>query len=164
MAEQPKQSEMLADLYRSQQALLTFLDQVDDTTLYQRPVAEEWTLAENLVHVAEARQFFTGEVRKVLATPRATIGRGLDHPGRLQTIVEHGHEARQFISHQLISSYEQVVHLLEQMSQDDLQEMGEHIKYGPQTLAAFIEHFVIEHDQAHIKQVQTLLAQQGEAQ
>ena len=44
------------------------------------------------------------------------------------------------------------------MSQDDLQEMGEHIKYGPQTLAAFIEHFVIEHDQAHIKQVQTLLA------
>jgi len=158
VAEHRTRLEMLSDLHESQQTLLTFLDQADDTTLYQRPVAEEWTLAENLVHVAEARQFFTGEVHKVLATPGATIGRGLNHPGRLQTIVEHGHKARQFIFHQLISSYEQVVYLLEQMSQDDLQEMGEHIKYGPQTLAAFIEHFVIEHDQAHIKQVQTLLA------
>ena len=26
-----------------------------------------------------------------------------------------------------------------------------------------IEHFIIEHDQAHVKQVQTLLAQQGGA-
>jgi uncharacterized damage-inducible protein DinB len=153
---------MLAELHESQQTLLNILDQAGDTTLYLRPIAEEWTLAENLVHVAEARQFFTGEVRKVLATPGATIGRGLDHPSRLQNIVEHGHEARQFISHQLISSYEQVVHLLEQMSLDDMQEMGNHFKYGPQPLAAFIEHFIIEHDQAHIEQVQTLLAQHGE--
>src|SRR6266436_9131022 len=101
MAEHPTQPEMLADLHESQQALLTFLDQADDTSLYRRFIAEEWTLAENLVHVAEARQFFTGEVHKVLATPGASIGRGLDHPGRLQTIVEHGHKARQ-----LISSYE----------------------------------------------------------
>src|SRR6266446_6586940 len=57
MAEHPTQPEMLADLHESQQALLTFLDQVDDTTLYRRFIAEEWTLAENLVHVAEARQF-----------------------------------------------------------------------------------------------------------
>lgn len=161
MAEQRTQREMLADLHESQQTLLTFLDQADDSTLYRRPVAEEWTLAENLVHVAEARQFFTSEVHKVLATPGVTIGRGLDHPGRLQNIVEHGHAARQFIFHQLISSYEQVVHLLEQTSQDDLQRMGEHITYGPQRLSAFIQHFIIEHDQAHVKQVQTLLTQQG---
>jgi uncharacterized damage-inducible protein DinB len=159
MAEHPTQPEMLADLHESQQALLTFLDQVDDTTLYRRFIAEEWTLAENLVHVAEARQFFTSEVRKVLATPGASIGRGLDHPARLQNIAEHGHAARPFISQQLTNSYEQVVHLLEQMSQDDLQKMGTHMKYGPQTLAAFIQHFIIEHDQAHVKQVKTLLAQ-----
>src|SRR2546425_2663765 len=115
MAEHPTQPEMLADLHESQQALLTFLDQVDDTTLYRRFMAEEWTLAENLVHVAEARQFFTGEVRKVLATPGASIGRGLDHPARLQNIAEHGHAARPFISQQLTNSYEQVVHLLEQI-------------------------------------------------
>src|SRR6266568_2397917 len=36
MAEHPTQPEMLADLHESQQALLTFLDQVDDTTLYRR--------------------------------------------------------------------------------------------------------------------------------
>src|SRR5438067_13873317 len=102
MAEHPTQPEMLADLHESQQALLTFLDQVDDTTLYRRPIAEEWTLAENLVHVAEARQFFTGEVRKVLATPRATIGRGLEHPPRLQHIRQHGHAARRAVCHHLI--------------------------------------------------------------
>src|SRR5205807_7969172 len=88
-----------------------------------------------------------------------SMGRGLDHPARLQNIAEHGHAARPFLAQQLTNSYEQVVHLLEQMSQDDLQKMGTHIKYGPQTLAVFIQHFIIEHDQAHVKQVKTLLAQ-----
>src|SRR5260370_32071354 len=103
MAEHPTEPEMLVDLHENQQDLLTFLDLVDDTTLYRRFIAEEWTLAENLVHVAEARQFFTGEVRKVLATPGASIGRGLHHPARLQKIPQHGHPARLFISQQLTS-------------------------------------------------------------
>src|SRR5260221_12545269 len=120
VAEHRRRLEMLSDLHESQQTLLTFLDQADDTTLYQRPVAEEWTLAENLVHVAEARQFFTGEVHKVLATPGATIGRGLNHPVRIKTIMGHGHKAGKFIFHQLFSTYEQVVYLLGQISQDDL--------------------------------------------
>src|SRR6266446_6754521 len=87
MAEHPTQPEMLADLHESQQALLTFLDQVDDTTLYRRFIAEEWTLAENLVHVAEARQFFTGEVRKVLATPGAIIGHDQAHIKQVKTLL-----------------------------------------------------------------------------
>src|SRR5207245_11699802 len=110
MAEHPTQPEMLADLHESQQALLTFLDQVDDTTLYRRFIAEEWTLAENLVRVAEARQLFSGEVRKVLATPGASIGRGLDHPARLQNMVEHRQSAAPFISQHLDNIYEQDVH------------------------------------------------------
>src|SRR5260370_42325756 len=98
MAEHPTQPEMLADLHESQQALLTFLDLVDDTTLYRRFIAEEWALDENLVHVAEAGQFFTGEGRKLVAPPGASIGRGVDHPGRLQNVPGRGLAPRLSIS------------------------------------------------------------------
>src|SRR6266705_2797010 len=116
MAEHPTQPEMLADLHESQQALLTFLDQVDDTTLYRRFIAEEWTLAENLVHVAEARQFFTGEVRKVLATPGASVGGARDPPPRLKIFQDHVIAARPLISKNLTNSLAGVDHSLERLA------------------------------------------------
>src|SRR5947207_15932852 len=117
MAEHPTQPEMLADLHESQQALLTFLDQVDDTTLYRHFIAEEWTLAENLVHVAEARQFFTGEVRKVLAMPGASIGPGPATPARLKNIAANGHAARPSIYQALRNISDEGVHMTGRMRQ-----------------------------------------------
>jgi len=39
-----------------------------------------------------------------------------------------------------------------------LQVVGTHVKYGQQTLGEFIQHFVVEHDQAHVKQIRALLS------
>jgi hypothetical protein len=50
-----------------------------------------------------------------------------------------------------------LVKTLEQMTQAELQIEGNHVKYGPQTLAEFIQHFVVEHDQAHVRQATELL-------
>ena len=147
---------MIVELRQSQQSLLDILSQADEQLLYQRKDEQEWTLAENLAHVAEARTFFVAEARKALASPGATIGRTVSHPGRLQTIIDHGQDGREQIAERLEASYAQVLQLLEQMSQDDLQTTGTHVKYGIQTLAEFIDHFIVEHDQNHVQQAQAL--------
>ncbi len=158
MIEHQNLVEMLADLEQCQHTFLELLDQVNDSKLYWRPDEKEWTMAENLVHVAEARQFFMGEVQKALTMEDATVGRTIADPGRVQNVAEHGSDSREVITQKLTDSYEQMIQTFKRMHDEDLQKNVQHVKYGSQTLGAFIEHFVVEHDQGHERQVMSLLA------
>lgn len=158
MTEHNTLSEMLVELRQSQRDLLDSLKALDGSALYRRPDEDEWTAAENLVHIAEAREFFTGEIRKVLANPGAKMGRTITDQHRIQNVQEHGNDTRDIILSKLVASHEQLMALLERMSDDDLQIVGTHVKFGPQTLAEFIGHFVVEHDQGHVRQIKALLA------
>jgi uncharacterized damage-inducible protein DinB len=158
MAEHHTLSQMQAALRQSQQELLAILHKVDDDTLYRHLIDNEWTLAENLVHVAEARAFFTNETRKALTSPDMTIGRTITDPHRIQNVRDHGHDARDVIFNKLVTSHAQLMQQLEQMSDADLQKPINHVKFGRQTLGEFMDHFIVEHDQAHVKQASALLA------
>ena len=150
-------TEMLDDLRLTQQVFLDILSRADEHILYRRPADGGWTLAESLAHIAEARQFFNQETRRVLATPGAPMGRTVDHPGQLQNIQDHGYDAPDALRRRLIASHEDMLKTLSGMTDGDLQITGQHIRYGPQTLAEFIQRFMVEHDQAHVQQAQTLL-------
>jgi uncharacterized damage-inducible protein DinB len=159
MIEHHTLSQIQAALRQSQQELLAILNKTDDDTLYRHVIENEWTVAENLVHIAEARAFFINETRNVLASPDITIGRTITDPHRVQNVLEHGHDPRDVISHKLVTSHAQLMQQLEQMSDADLQKPINHVKFGRQTLGEFIDHFIVEHDQAHIKQASALLTQ-----
>ena len=150
-------AEMLDDLRLTQRAFLDILSRADEHILYRRPADGGWTLAESLAHIAEARKFFSEETRRVLATPGASMGRTVEHPGRLQNIQDHGHDAPDALRSRLTASHDDMVKTLSGMTDDDLQITGEHVRYGPQTLAEFIRRFMVEHDQAHVQQAQALL-------
>jgi hypothetical protein len=150
-------AEMLDDLRLTQQGFLDILSRADEHLLYRHPADGGWTLAETLAHIAEARQFFSQETRRVLATPGIPMGRTVEHPGRLQNIQDHGHDAPDALRSRLIVSHDDMLKTLSGMANADLQLTGEHVRYGPQTLAVFIQRFMVEHDQAHVQQAQTLL-------
>ncbi|MBI5292917.1 MAG: DinB family protein [Chloroflexi bacterium] len=151
-------ADMMNDLRQTQQAFLGMLSRADHSLLYQRPADGSWTLAQVLVHVTEARRFFAAGTREVLATPGIQMGRTVDHPGRLQNIIEHAGDPPDAIRSRLITSHQDLLDTLQGMTTDDLQVMGGHVKHGPQSLREFIEHFVVEHDQAHVQQASALLA------
>lgn len=157
MSEYRTLPEMLADVQQSQQAFLNSLAHASDAMLYRRPGEQEWSMAENLVHVSEARQFFANEVRRALSTPGASVGRTITDSARVQNVFDHAHDTREIIAQKLVASYDLVYQTLMQMRDDDLHGAVEHVKYGPQTLAEFIEHFIVEHDRAHAGQVTALL-------
>jgi len=157
MADDNSTAEMLADLAQTQQAFIEIIDGVGDSTLYQRSADDDWTLAEVLVHIAEAREFFAAETRKVLAEPGVKMGRTMDHPGRIRNVKEHGGDSKEMIRQKLLSSYQSILDALEGFSDADLQVEGEHVRYGRQTLAEFIQHFIVEHDEAHVRQAREAL-------
>lgn len=158
MTEHHTLGQMLADLRQSQNDLLALLKGLDESTLYTRPAENEWTPAENLIHLAEAREFFTAETQKVLATPGTTMGRTISDHHRIQNVIEHGHDAPDLILSKLVASHEKLISLLERMNDEDLQVVGTHVRYGQQTLGEFIEHFIVEHDQGHVRQIRSLLS------
>jgi uncharacterized damage-inducible protein DinB len=149
---------ILDSLWQTQEAFLRILDRADPDTLYRRPAEGSWTLAEVLAHITEARQFYARETQKVLETPGVEMGRTIEHPGRLQGIVDHGNDPPEALRSRLITSYERLVEVLRRMRDDDLNITGEHVKYGPQSLGEFIQHFIVEHDQEHVEQAGALLA------
>ena len=157
MTEQMTLAEMGQALHASQQAFLEMMDRVDDETLYQQIGAENWTLAETLVHMAEARQFFVGETRKALAAPQVAIGRTVENEARLKNIEEHGRDALATIRQRMLESHTAMIALLQEINDDQLALQVEHVAYGPQSLGAFLQRFFIGHDQAHVQQAKELL-------
>lgn len=162
MSNQNVLSKMVAELDQTQQAFLSILDEVDEDILYRdRPGEEYWTLAESLAHITEARQFWSGEVGKIQATPGAKVGRTLEDTGRLQAVEAHGHDSVETLRNRFVTSYEVVVKTLTGLTEEDLPLQGEHIRFGPLSLDAFIQRFIVEHDRAHVEQARALLGDEN---
>ncbi|MEM7348410.1 MAG: hypothetical protein AAF485_29625, partial [Chloroflexota bacterium] len=102
--------------------------------------------------IAEARQFFTSETRKVLASPGLVIGRTLENPGRLKNIEENGGNPLDLIRQKLIDSHAGMVTLLNEMSDDALLLDVEHVAYGELRMDHFLQRFMVGHDKGHIEQ------------
>ena len=160
MAE-PTMAHLLDELRQTQEAFLDILNQANDEVLYHRPAPDSWTLAEALVHIAEARGFFAGETQKILTAPGAVFGRTTEDPHRLQNIEDHGRDTLADIRQAMIASHEAVMQALADVRDDDLQLKAEHVRLGPQTLAEVIQRFLVGHDRTHVEQARALLA--GEA-
>lgn len=154
-------AEMKVILRSTQPALLAALAAADSDTLYHQPTADAWTLAEVLVHLAEARGFFAAETEKVLAMPGVAMGRTMAHSGRLQNVAENSTNSADLIREKLSRSHARVMALLEGMTDAQLPITGEHVKFGTQTLGYFIGHFIVEHDQAHLQEALALVGHEG---
>lgn len=144
------------DLQTTQAAFLDILNRVDDTTLYRRS-GDEWTLAEVLVHMAEARTFYAHAIGQLHANPGIMIGRDLSHAGRTQTIVKHGKDSSAEIQARLIESYNRVNATLDQMQDSALSTIiGNHETWGEHSLGEFIGRYFVGHDKVHVQQAAQL--------
>lgn len=153
-------SEFAEQVQASQEGFIELLDQADRPALYQPPSDDGWTIAQILMHIAEARQFFVDETLNVIASPGARMGRTIDHPGRLKAVEENQMNTPGQMRLALIESYANLIELLSSLNDDDLLTSGEHVKYGTQSLGEFVQHFIVEHDQAHVEQARELLRAQ----
>lgn len=153
-------------LRETQEGFLQLVDKVSDEQLYAAPqtkgpntIEESWPLAVTLTHISEARQFFAAETWKVLDHPGSGMGRTMAHEGRVATIsrAKEGGVGKVELRQHLEESYASLAKLLSRMTEDDLEIEGEHVnpKFGRQTLREFIVHFIVEHDQGHLRQAQT---------
>lgn len=140
------------------------LDQVDGPLaalkpeqLYQQPFNDEWTVMENLAHIAEFIPYWVNEFSKVIAEPGSRFGRTVEDAGRLAAIRDHSHEALSNMRAELEKSYSYLDSRLSNFKDSDLEIVGQHVRYGKRPIGGFIDEFVVRHLATHVVQIQEAL-------
>jgi uncharacterized damage-inducible protein DinB len=157
MSEHHTIAEMREALRQTQRDYLDILERAaqNPEILYRRPADGGWTMAEVLVHISNARAFFAGEALKVKKTPGVKMGRTKEDAGRLNYVAAHGNDSLEEIRRQIVESHETLMRAMNELTDEDLQLTGDHVKFGKQTLAHFVGHFIVEHDQGHVRQARS---------
>jgi uncharacterized damage-inducible protein DinB len=153
------------ELRRTERELLAALDEADTDSLCHRAAEGVWSLSQVLSHISEARRFWIGEILRVKANPGARMGRTLADAGRLAAVENPEKKSREMLRAALSDSHAELMAGLAKIHESDMEIVGEHVKFGRQTLRELIQHFILEHDQKHVQQARRCLAQaQGAAQ
>ena len=134
------------------------LASLDSAKLYQPPVENEWSIMQNLAHVAEIMPYWANEIEKLVARPGQNFGRTMQHEGRLQAIREHGSDRLQQMKVALPASYARLQEVLSKLTDSNLELTGMHSRYGEKSLDWFIEEFVTQHLINHVEQIRICLA------
>jgi uncharacterized damage-inducible protein DinB len=158
----PEVEAILLSVQRSYTQLMALIDgpltALDPRNLYTAPVKGEWSIQQNLAHIAEFMPYWAEEISKLLASPGQNFGRTQQDAARLQAIEQHGQDSLAQVREALPRSYARLQAVLEHLHDSDLQVSGLHSKFGEMSLAWIIEDFVTRHLINHLEQIKIALA------
>ncbi len=153
----PKIEAICQSVQHSYTALNELIDgplaKLDPQKLYEAPAENEWTIMQNLAHVAEFMPYWANEVAKLVAHPGQNFGRVMTDERRLKFISDHEHDALPQIHDLLPERYAQLEKVLSSLKDSDLELTGIHTRYGEKSLDWFIEDFVTKHMSDHVVQL-----------
>src|SRR6184192_3296892 len=112
---------------------------LDPDKLYKTPVENEWSIMQNLAHIAEIMPYWASEIEKLVAAPGQNFGRTMQHEGRMRAVNEHGRDSLAQIKEALPGSYVRLEDVLGGLKDSDLELTGRHVKFGEQSLGWFME-------------------------
>lgn len=154
----PKVEEIRRDARQSFQAMLGLVDgplaQLAPEKLYASPAEGEWSIMENLAHIAEFMPYWAGQIDALVAEPGRNFGRTHQHEGRLNAIRDHGHDTLAQARPAMEAGYTRLDETLARLKDSDLQIPGVHSRFGEKSLDWFIEDFVTGHLEDHVEQMQ----------
>ena len=159
MAEQLAEG-AIARLGSTAAALRALLDGMP-TELVERPLDGEWSARDVVAHVVSVEPLvLRARIEGMLAAPGGPVA-NVDED---ETLERSG--LRELPVEELLDRFEvgraESMALIEQLSESDLAQSGDHEVAGPITVANMVNHFAF-HDAAHIEQIVRMLAVPAEA-
>jgi uncharacterized damage-inducible protein DinB len=154
----PKVDEIRRSARKSFQDMLRLVDgplaQLAPEKLYASPIEGEWSIMENLAHIAEFMPYWGDQITALVAQPGKNFGRTQQDEGRLRAIREHATDTLEEARASMDASYVQLDEKLARLRDSDLEIKGVHSRYGEKSLDWFIEDFVTGHLEEHVVQMQ----------
>ncbi len=147
--------EELTRLYADLRATLAA---IPPARLTAQPASGGWTPMEDLAHVAEMLGYWSGEIDRFQRQPGASFGRVATNPDRLRFIEEHAHDTPEQMAALLESGHHAALALLRRLQPADLETVGQHVKFGPQTVRQAVQEWLIDHLAEHVAQLKAIAA------
>jgi len=137
-----------ADRLRTQlECLPTLLAGTAEAALQRRPIADKWSAKENLAHLARYHEVFLERMRRILNEDQPLLERyrAEDDPRWPQWAALPPAEVWGRLRH----LRGQLLVEVEGLSDDDIGRIGRHARFGPMTLALWLEFFLL-HEAHHL--------------
>jgi hypothetical protein len=149
-------TEELTRLYADLRATLA---KISPDRLSRQPASGGWTPMEDLAHVAEMLGYWSGEIDRFQRQPGASFGRMATNPERIRFIELHAHDTPEQMAALLESGSAAALALLRRLQPADLETVGQHVKFGAQTIRQAVQEWLIDHLAEHVTQLKAIAAE-----
>lgn len=130
------------------------VDVLTDYHLGSRPDPDEWTLAENLAHMAEFPRYFARQLDEWLDSGRTLMGRVAEHSAdRNDAIARAADLTMHRFREDILASFALLAAVLGRLTDDDLDRTVRNVKYGDEPLTSYLSRYMLGHKQAHLAQL-----------
>ncbi len=135
--------------------LVELVASIADEQLERHPDPQEWSLAENLAHIAEFPRYFARQLLEWLDSGRLVMGRVAEHSAdRNDAIARAADHTVDGFRKQIDASCASLAGVLARLTDDDLNRPVRNVKYGDEPLADYLRRYVVAHKEAHLTQLQ----------
>ena len=138
--------------------IVKILEQTEDSLLYKKPSAEEWSAMQIVAHVLEAVDYWVTDLEALLIVPGAKWGRNHEHVRRLaaveETVVANlSKEDAITLLQKLVPETEAA---LTKVTAEDLTKTAP--SYNPnfdgKPLSFLVDHLIVKHVSGHLDQIE----------
>ncbi|MBA4602524.1 DinB family protein [Thermoactinomyces mirandus] len=150
--------EAVNKIRKSIDSIIHISKELTEESIYFKYSADEWSVMEVLCHIAEANFYWLNEIERLNHSPGTEWGRTMQDPERLEAVTQADRKNIVEVLQEIESSREKASSLLASLTEEDLKKTApsRNPKFGTKPLHFLIEHFLVEHLDTHLKQIQRL--------
>lgn len=132
-----------------------------DALVSWKPAEDKWSVLEVLCHIEEATSYWLIEIKRLLESPGAEWGRGLQDPGRLAGVARAATRTREEALAGLLQNVEAAKALLLPLTEEQLsrEAPSRNPRFGTKPLRFIVEHLLAEHLNTHLNQINRNIVQ-----
>lgn len=135
------------------QQLRALAAEIRPNELHVDPRNGEWTLAENLAHIAEFPRFFAPQLRAQMNEDNPRVGRTHEHEGRLAAIASAPARDLDDLRGDMDAALRELAAHFTELRDEHLGKVADNAKFGEEPLSTFLDRYLIGHKAAHVRQL-----------
>jgi uncharacterized damage-inducible protein DinB len=137
--------------------LLNAVRNLPDEALYLEPSDGEWSIMQNLAHVAEMLPYWAHQAEAIDRAPGQRFGRTHDDPVRISAIEEHSNDFIEAMLTRIETAAQDCIATLKALPPGAWSKSGAHPSRGSMTVEQVVDAFIVGHVEAHRRQVEDAL-------
>jgi hypothetical protein len=141
------------------EGVLRRVEGLGEAQLYRRPGDGEWTVMENLAHLAELMPYWSQQAREVAARAENNqpFGRTHEDPDRIGAVDRHANDRLDQVLPRIREGLTEAAATMRALPAEGWSKTARHQNRGEMTVTDILDQFLISHAEDHAEQIDEAL-------